>query len=315
MIVSNCINVLVVGQTPPPVHGQAVMIERLLRGKYASMRLFHVRMAFSDSIADVGRFQLGKLWHLLSVIVRIICQRVARRIDVLYYPPAGPNVVPLLRDVVILGCTRWMFRKTVFHFHIIGISEAYRTLPRPLRVARAWHCSRRMRRFAFPTMPSQMRSYSLRSEFALCPMGSTTTLHPTDFRRLNAAAIECEFFSSATFASRKGCAILSMPARFWQNAKFLSSWNSSAYSIPLNSKLSFATASIAGTFKRKFISPDRVPAMRNGRHSLGPTYCACRPITMPRPWCCWRQCGLRFPSLPRTAAPYRISSTTRKPAV
>jgi glycosyltransferase involved in cell wall biosynthesis len=133
MIVSNRISVLVVGQTPPPVHGQAVMIERLLRGKYASVRLYHVRMAFSDSIGDVGRFRVGKIFHLLSVIAQIVYHRIVHRIQVLYYPPAGPNQVPIYRDLAILLCTRWMFCRTVFHLHASGISEMYPRLSRAVQ--------------------------------------------------------------------------------------------------------------------------------------------------------------------------------------
>jgi glycosyltransferase involved in cell wall biosynthesis len=129
MKISQSIYVLVVGQTPPPVHGQAVMIERLLRGRYASVRLFHVRMAFSDSIGDVGRFRLGKIFHLLSVIVRIAYSRIVHRTSVLYYPPAGPNRVPLYRDLAILLCTRWMFPFTVFHLHASGMADMYPRLP------------------------------------------------------------------------------------------------------------------------------------------------------------------------------------------
>jgi glycosyltransferase involved in cell wall biosynthesis len=127
------LKVLVVGQTPPPVHGQAVMIERLLHGQYEHLQLYHVRMAFSDSIGDVGRFRLGKLLHLVSVIVQIAYQRIVHRIGVLYYPPTGPNRVPLYRDLAILLCTRWMFRCTVFHLHASGISEIYPQLSRGIR--------------------------------------------------------------------------------------------------------------------------------------------------------------------------------------
>ena len=127
------IKILVVGQTPPPCHGQALMIERLVQARFERVELRHVRMAFSSSIADVGRFRVGKLWHLAGVIGRIVWQRIAHGVDVLYYPPVGPHRVPLYRDLAILCCTRWMFRKTIFHFHTLGIGRVYRQLPLPLR--------------------------------------------------------------------------------------------------------------------------------------------------------------------------------------
>ncbi|HEY2759655.1 MAG TPA: glycosyltransferase [Pirellulales bacterium] len=127
------IRVLVVGQTPPPLHGQAIMIERLVQGRFSRVKLYHVRMAFSDSLGEVGRFRLGKIIHLMSVIARIIYHRVVHGTTVLYYPPAGPNRVPVYRDVAILLCTRWMFRHSVLHFHATGVSELY---PRLNRLAR-----------------------------------------------------------------------------------------------------------------------------------------------------------------------------------
>jgi glycosyltransferase involved in cell wall biosynthesis len=127
------VKVLIVGQTPPPHHGQSIMIKRLLRGQFTRVQLFHVRMAFSDAIGNVGRFQLTKLFHLASVIVRIIICRLIHRPSVLCYPPAGPNRVPVYRDVAILLCTRWMFRRTILYFHAGGISEIYPQLSPPMR--------------------------------------------------------------------------------------------------------------------------------------------------------------------------------------
>jgi glycosyltransferase involved in cell wall biosynthesis len=122
---SDKLKVLVVGQTPPPYHGQAIMIERLLKGEFARVELRHVRMAFSDSIGEVGRFRFAKVLHLASVILQIVWQRIAHGTTVLYYPPAGANRVPVYRDIVILCCTRWLFRRAVFHIHATGVSQLY----------------------------------------------------------------------------------------------------------------------------------------------------------------------------------------------
>lgn len=126
---SGPLRVLVVGQTPPPFGGQAVMIQELLDGRYARLRLFHVRMAFSRDMGQVGRFSAGKLIVLFATIVRIAWSRIGRRTPVLYYPPAGPDRIPVLRDIVLLCATRWMFRQVVFHFHAGGVSGSERRLP------------------------------------------------------------------------------------------------------------------------------------------------------------------------------------------
>jgi glycosyltransferase involved in cell wall biosynthesis len=130
---SRPVKVLVVGQTPPPYHGQALMIERLLKGHFARIQLYHVRMAFSGSIDEVGKFRLGKVFHLLGVIARIIYHRIIHGVNVLYYPPAGANRVPMYRDLVILNCTRWMFRHTILHFHAGGAADLYSSLSRPMQ--------------------------------------------------------------------------------------------------------------------------------------------------------------------------------------
>jgi glycosyltransferase involved in cell wall biosynthesis len=115
--------VLVVGQTPPPFHGQAIMIQMLVDGPLRDVELHHVRMGFSSDMNAVGKFALGKLGHLVHVIVAIAWSRFRHGCKVLYYPPAGPNRVPMYRDVVLLLATRWLFSKTIFHFQASGLSE------------------------------------------------------------------------------------------------------------------------------------------------------------------------------------------------
>ncbi len=122
------LKVLVVGQTPPPFHGQAVMIEKLLAGKFEKVQLHHVSMRFSRTVEEVGRFAPKKLGHLAGIIARIALARWRHGARVLYYPPAGPNRVPVYRDMAILLAIRWMFDKTVFHFHAGGLSELYERL-------------------------------------------------------------------------------------------------------------------------------------------------------------------------------------------
>ncbi len=74
---------------------------------------------------QVGRFEIGKLFHLVSIILQIYYRRIREQSEALYYPPAGPNRVPMYRDMIILISTRWLFRKTIFHMQASGISEMY----------------------------------------------------------------------------------------------------------------------------------------------------------------------------------------------
>ena len=119
------LRILVVGQTPPPYGGQTVMIQLLLDGAYQDFELIHVRTNFSKELNSSGRLKLDKIWELFRVIAAIYRAKFIMRPQTLYYPPSGPNYVPVIRDIVILCATRWLFHKTVFHLHAGGISELY----------------------------------------------------------------------------------------------------------------------------------------------------------------------------------------------
>ena len=99
------------------------MIEKILRGVYEGVELLHVPMRFSREMDEIGSASIGKVIHLFRVIAEIYYFRFFKKGEVLYYPPAGPNRIPIMRDVIILISTRWLFNKTVFHFHAGGVSE------------------------------------------------------------------------------------------------------------------------------------------------------------------------------------------------
>ena len=114
---------IIVGQTPPPYNGQAKMILQMIDGLRGEFDLLHIRMAYSDSVVSAGKFGFSKIVHLFHLI------RETRRAlkkhpgSVLYYPPASPNLIPVLRDILFLCVVRPLAGKTVFHFHSGGVSE------------------------------------------------------------------------------------------------------------------------------------------------------------------------------------------------
>lgn len=109
------------------------MIANMLAGSYHDVWITHVRMAFSLELRDGARLSLRKVAHVVSVAARIALARARTGATVLYYPPSGAGGLPMYRDIAILLATRWMFQKTVFHFHAGGVSEAYSSLPRWIR--------------------------------------------------------------------------------------------------------------------------------------------------------------------------------------
>ncbi len=119
-----------IGQTPPPYNGQSLMIEALVRKPMPGVERRHVRMSYSSAMEDMGRVHGRKILHLFTVIGRALWEIAWFRPDLVYYPPAGPKLVPVIRDVVTLLAIRPFCRAIVFHFEAGGISELW---PRGLR--------------------------------------------------------------------------------------------------------------------------------------------------------------------------------------
>lgn len=121
--------ILVVGITPPPYGGQAMMTERLVNTPFKDLKLYHVRMAFSKSMSSVGNFEPGKVLHLFKVVAKAAYFRFRYRVPTLYYMPGGSNFTPVARDIFILFFLRLLFAKTIFHFRAAGVSEVVERQP------------------------------------------------------------------------------------------------------------------------------------------------------------------------------------------
>ncbi len=116
-------DILLVGQTPPPYHGQAVVTAMLFEHDWGDVRVHCLRMAYSASIESVGRLAVGKLLHLGALIFKTWWAVLTKRPEVLYYLPASANKAPVVRDILYLGAVRWCFPKTIFHYHAGGLPE------------------------------------------------------------------------------------------------------------------------------------------------------------------------------------------------
>lgn len=127
---SNPIKILVIGQTPPPYHGQAMMIQRLVQAKFNRIQIFHVRLAFSNEVSSIGKFSFSKIFHLFSIILKTYKIRIAQKDLILYYLPSGPNLIPIIRDLLLLFFVKPLFKKKVYHFRAAGISEYLMSQPK-----------------------------------------------------------------------------------------------------------------------------------------------------------------------------------------
>ena len=122
-------HILLIGQTPPPWHGQAVATQLLFEHDWQDFEVHRLRMAFSHEMEEVGRFRIRKIWLLLKMTLDALRILRAHPGTVLFYPPASAKWIPFLRDVFFLSITRRFAGSTVFIFHASGLGAFFRASP------------------------------------------------------------------------------------------------------------------------------------------------------------------------------------------
>jgi glycosyltransferase involved in cell wall biosynthesis len=128
--------------TPPPIHGQSMMVGLMLRGlggdrlRAASaanraqppapehgIECYHVNARLSSSLEDIGRVRVGKVLRILGYCGRALWARFRHGARTLYYVPSPPKRSSLYRDWVVMVLCRWAFRRVIFHWHGVGLGE------------------------------------------------------------------------------------------------------------------------------------------------------------------------------------------------
>ena len=114
---------LVLAQTPPPLHGQSAMVKVLVDGLPArGIAVHHLNLRLSDETADIGRWQIGKIFTTISFAAQAIRARFKHACTTLYYVPSPPaKRGALYRDWVLMLLCRPFFSRCVFHWHAAGL--------------------------------------------------------------------------------------------------------------------------------------------------------------------------------------------------
>ena len=128
---------LIVAQVPPPYHGQAVMQKYLVDARWDWCTKHHIPLEFSEDIAAVGRFRVGKVAALARLYWRLLQSR-GLAYDLVYYPPSAESWTGLVRDLLTLPLVRRLAPTVVFHFHAGGFDRTLQRLPGPLRSVARW---------------------------------------------------------------------------------------------------------------------------------------------------------------------------------
>ncbi len=115
---------LVLAQTPPPLHGQSLMVRTLVTGLPAhGIAVHHVNLRLSRAAAAIGRWHPGKLLAVLDACVSAVILRFRQGCDTLYYVPAPGKRGALYRDWAVMLLCRPFFSRLVLHWHASGLGE------------------------------------------------------------------------------------------------------------------------------------------------------------------------------------------------
>lgn len=114
---------LVLAQTPPPLHGQSAMVQALVDGLPArGIAVHHVNLRLSQDTGDIGRWQLRKILATSRFALQAIRARFEHRCTTLYYVPAPPGKRgALYRDWVLMLLCRPFFSQCILHWHAAGL--------------------------------------------------------------------------------------------------------------------------------------------------------------------------------------------------
>lgn len=132
--------ILIVAQTPPPRHGQSLMVRQLLQELQAAssdrhLRVEHINLQYSRELSEIGGFSLRKILRTIVYLFRLVTARLRGPVDYLYYVPATGLRSQLYRDWLVLGLGRRLARHLLLHWHGLGLKELYDT---KLNVLERW---------------------------------------------------------------------------------------------------------------------------------------------------------------------------------
>lgn len=115
----------VFAHTPPPVHGQSVMVATLLESLRGDpeFEVVHIDARLSTDAANIGRWRPAKILRLLGACLSALGRRWRRGPGILYYVPAPGKRSALYRDFAVMLLCRPCFSGLVLHWHGVGLGE------------------------------------------------------------------------------------------------------------------------------------------------------------------------------------------------
>lgn len=118
-------DILFVCQLPPPVHGAALMNERVvsLARRIAVVDLLPISM--KEPISSLGRFSVGKVARSAGLFFQLLLRLLSRRPRVVYLPFTVYGFA-FVRDVALAAACRLLGVRRIFHLHMAGLKARYK---------------------------------------------------------------------------------------------------------------------------------------------------------------------------------------------
>jgi glycosyltransferase involved in cell wall biosynthesis len=145
------VKLLVLAPVPPPFHGQSYMVALMLdrlggdrRGQPAAdtgtgaIEVYHVNSPLSPHLGALGGFSLRKILLAVRYLVEVLWCRFRYGARTLYYVPATGMRTQIYRDWFLFGLSRVFFRRTILHWHGLGLREFLHTPGRRFERAMTW---------------------------------------------------------------------------------------------------------------------------------------------------------------------------------
>jgi len=118
---------LLIVQLPPPVHGVTMMNEAVVRSTtvHSTFDVDVMPLRFAASVADVGRFNVKKVFLTGAVALRLMAKCIKRRPRAAYFTlvPVG---MAYYRDIVFVAVLKLLRIPVIFHLHGRGVKDAAR---------------------------------------------------------------------------------------------------------------------------------------------------------------------------------------------
>lgn len=149
--------ILFIVPLPPPVHGSTVVAESIKESKMINntFECDYINITTSDSISDIGRFSLRKVWKIFCGLLKTFCLLFTKRYDLCYAAIAFHG--SLFKDAPFVFLCKFFGKEVIIHLHGKGASKdaekgIYRwmlrkTLKNTKVILLSWHLYRDVAQF------------------------------------------------------------------------------------------------------------------------------------------------------------------------